>query len=189
MEPNNLGLAEAYLDYLWSRRNLYFVEVLMAKDCKLRDSLFGESTASEHVKAQVCEMHQGFPDIAYTLDGVIVNAGNQLALRWSAHGTHRGQLLGIPATRRAISLSGMLLLRFAEARMIAITSLWDPYCMFHQLGLVAAAHDVGALARSVASGVRITTANGHEQLVAGLLQERMSPTRPLVVDVDAQWDG
>lgn len=184
MTPSNLSIAQAYLDYLWSRRNLYFLELLVAPDCMVRDSLFGDSAESEHVEAQVCEMHEAFPDLAYSLEEVIADAGNQLALRWSARGTHRGPLLGIPATHRAISLAGVLLLRFAEARLIAITSLWEPYSMFQQLGLVPGAHQGSALAR-----IRLTkAASPRVDVAAVLLQERMSAKKAPAVDVDGQWD-
>lgn len=189
MTCRNLSVAQAYLDYLWSRRNLYFVELLVAPDCRVRDSLFGESTESEHVKAQVCEMHQGFPDLAYTIEEVIANAGGQLALRWSARGTHRGSLLGIPPTQRAFAISGILLLRFAEDRLSAITSLWEPLRMLEQLGLVPGSHEVDAPARSVESGIQNTKAPSEHADVAGvLLQECMSAASAPVVDLDAQWD-
>lgn len=189
LTSSNLSVAEAYLDYLWSRGNLHFLELLVAPDCKVRDSLFGESTDSEHVKAQVCEMHQAFPDLAYTIEEVIANAGNQLALRWSARGTHRGSLLGIPPTQRAFALSGILLMRFAEARLIAITSLWEPCSMLGQLGLVPGTHKLGALPQPIESGAPIArVAIARVDVSAVLLKERMSRARAPVVDVDAQWD-
>jgi steroid delta-isomerase-like uncharacterized protein len=183
LTSSNLSIAEAYLDYLWSRRNLYFLELLVAPDCKVRDSLFGESTEAEHVKMQICEMHEGFPDIAYTLEDVIANAGSQLAVRWSARGTHHGALLGIPATKRAVALSGVLLMRFAEARLTAITSVWEPCSMFQQLGLVQGSTKGSPLAR-----IQLTkAASPYTGVAPGLLQKRRSTTSAPSADVDAQW--
>lgn len=171
MSSNNLIVAQAYLDHLWSRRNLYFVDLLVAQNCKLSDPLFGEGAGHDHIKAQVCDMHQGFPDLAYTIAEVIANVGDQLALRWSARGIHRGSLMGIPATERAIAISGVLLLRLEKTKLIAITCLWEPYTMLQQLGLVPGAYEIQAPVRTVEARIAAPRA-----------------ARAPVVDVDAQWD-
>lgn len=184
MTATNLSVAQAYMDYLWSRRNLYFLEILVAESCAVRDSLFGESTQRDHVKAQVCEMHQAFPDLAYTIDEIIADAGDQLALRWSARGTHRGSLIGIPATERAISISGVLLLRFAEDKLVAITSLWQPYTMLQQLGLVPGAYVVPAHVPPVEARAPVAPIEARTPIARVAIVKVRAP----VVDIDAQWD-
>jgi len=177
MTVTNLSVAQAYLDYLWSRENFYFLDLLVAPTCKVRDSLFGESTESGHVRAQVTEMHQGFPDLAYTIDEIIADAGDQLALRWSARGTHRGSLIGIPATERAIEISGVLLLRFAEDKMTSITSLWEPYTMLQQLGLVPGAYEVRPPVRPVETRPPAPKAASPDPKPAGTRIARVPPIK------------
>jgi steroid delta-isomerase-like uncharacterized protein len=167
---SHLTVARAYLDCLSSPRGLDVFELLV-DDCKVRDSLFGESNEHEQVRAHVCEMQASFPDLAYTIDEVLADAGDQLALRWSASGTHRGPLMGIPATQRAISISGILLLRFAKTQLSAITSLWEPLSMLQQLALVP-------------EPVPGSEPSPNACCVEALAKECM----PAQVDVDAAWD-
>lgn len=54
----------------------------------------------------------GFPDIQYTIDGVVAS-GDMVLVRWTGRGTHRGEFLGIPATGAGVAWSGMNAFRFA----------------------------------------------------------------------------
>jgi len=192
MGSSNLIVAHAYLDHLWSRRNLYFIELLVAEDSRLIDPLFGEGTGQDHVRAQVGEMHQGFPDLAYNLDDVMANRGDQIAVRWSARGTHLGSLIGIPATARAMTISGLLLLRLANNRLISITSMWEPFHMLQQLGLVPGTDQVAPPVRSAEVRVHAPSAafaptHVDAELLQGA-QECVTAASAPGVDIDAQWD-
>lgn len=131
-------IARCYLSDLWSRGLLATADAIVAPSCELQDPLCGLRRGPDAIKAAVCELRLPFPDLAFSLDDVIVDAGDQLALSWTAHGTHRAPLLGIPATARRFHVSGMLLLRFRTSKLIAITMCWEPTELLQQLGLLGA---------------------------------------------------
>ncbi len=56
-----------------------------------------------------------FPDLRFTIDHLMAE-GDLVFAHLTAHGTHRGELLGIPPTDRAIRLAVMELYRLAMAR-------------------------------------------------------------------------
>ena len=58
----------------------------------------------------------GFPDLRAHIDDVVA-AGDQVALRLTFRGTHRGEFLGIPATGRAIEYVSHEFYRIADGRI------------------------------------------------------------------------
>jgi steroid delta-isomerase-like uncharacterized protein len=134
-------LARRYLSELWSRGDLATADELLTADCALHDPLCGDRTGRAAIKAAVAVLRLPFPDLAVSIDAIVVEAGAQIALRWFAHGTHRGALYGIPPTGRAFLISGLLLLRFAAGRLAVITASWEPILLLEQLGLLASSFD------------------------------------------------
>ena len=61
--------------------------------------------------------HAGFPGLRVTADEVIVS-GDRAVARWTAVGTHEGDLLGIPATHREVRMTGIDILRIADGLIV-----------------------------------------------------------------------
>ena len=59
---------------------------------------------------------RGFPDLRAHVDDVVA-AGDQVALRLTFRGTHRGEFLGIPATGRTIEYVSHEFYRIADGRI------------------------------------------------------------------------
>ncbi|MDX2088023.1 MAG: ester cyclase [Kofleriaceae bacterium] len=133
---DNRIIARRYLSELWSRGLLETADELIAPQCELNDPLCGVRVGPDGIKAAVSELRSTFPDLAVSLDAFIVEAGDQIALRWFAHGTHLGSFFTLPATGNAFLVSGLLLLRFKEGKLRAITACWEPTVLLGQLGLL-----------------------------------------------------
>ena len=61
--------------------------------------------------------HGGFPGLRVTADEVIVS-GDRAVVRWTAVGTHDGDLLGIPASHREVRMTGIDILRVADGLIV-----------------------------------------------------------------------
>lgn len=61
--------------------------------------------------------HGGFPGLRVTTDEVIVS-GDRAVVRWTAVGTHDGELLGIAATNREVQMTGIDILRIADGVIV-----------------------------------------------------------------------
>lgn len=133
MPSTNLKLARRYLGDLWWHARKAAVPDGFAARCTIRDSLIGDQVGAESLGAHVREIRRAFPELVWSIDAVVADEGSQLALDWSAHGTHQGAFAGIPATGQWIHVSGLLLLRFEGEQLIAITSRWNPRELFRQL--------------------------------------------------------
>lgn len=133
MPSNNVNVARRYLGELWSRGRYLAAHELVAPSCTVHDPLVGEYEGIEALTAHVRELRRAFPDLTWAIGEILADAGTQLALMWTATGTHRGPLGGLPATARPIELSGLLLLRFEGDKLVAITTRWDPQSLWRQL--------------------------------------------------------
>lgn len=184
----NRIIARRYLSELWSRGILETADELIAPHCELNDPLCGARVGPDGVKATVDEMRTMFPDLADSLDAFIVESGDQIALRWFAHGTHRAPFLTLPATGRAFLVSGLLLLRFAAGKLIAITACWEPTSLLEQLGLLDTCFETAPLPPLVEATPRSTSAVG--LIPSPPPEHRVSRTFTAVEDeseLDAGW--
>jgi steroid delta-isomerase-like uncharacterized protein len=71
-------------------------------------------------KAILVRLRRAFPDLQYRIEDVIT-AGDKVVLRWAAHGTHQGEYLGVPASGRAVSYTGITIY---ELRGERVARLW-----------------------------------------------------------------
>ena len=80
------------------------------------------------------QLRGAFPDIRFTIDDV-VSERNMVAARWTARMTHQGEHLGIPATRKSLTITGMIFLRIEGGKIHEGWNNWDQLAMARELGL------------------------------------------------------
>lgn len=73
-----------------------------------------------------------FPDLRHTVEAMIAE-GDQVAVRFSAQGTHLGQWLGFAPTGRTIHYTGVTLARIAGDKIIEHDTWWDKAALIEQL--------------------------------------------------------
>ena len=62
--------------------------------------------------------------------------GEKVVTRWTAHGTHQGELAGIPATGKSSTVSGIAIDRFVDGRIAETWGIFDEFGMMQQLGII-----------------------------------------------------
>jgi predicted ester cyclase len=78
---------------------------------------------------------KGFPDLRVEIDDIIAE-GEKVAHRFMFYGTHRGEFLGIAATGKSVSASGMQINLFSGGKCIEVWSVHDSYRFLTQIGAV-----------------------------------------------------
>jgi steroid delta-isomerase-like uncharacterized protein len=76
-----------------------------------------------------------FPDLQGTVEDQIAE-GDKVVIRWTARGTHQGELQGIPPTGKGVKVAGMVISRSAEGKLAESWEVFDTLGMMRQLGLV-----------------------------------------------------
>jgi predicted ester cyclase len=79
-----------------------------------------------------------FPDLTLSADDLLGD-GDRVVLRWTAHDTHQAELMGMPATGRRVTMTGIDILRVVDGRIVERWGEFNGVEMLQQLGTLPAA--------------------------------------------------
>jgi steroid delta-isomerase-like uncharacterized protein len=79
-------------------------------------------------------LRTGFPDASQTIDELIAE-GDKVVMRWTGRGTNRGEFMGIPATGKPVTVTGIDIFRLEGGTIVEHWSNWDMMGMMQQLGV------------------------------------------------------
>ncbi len=103
-------------------------------DLDALDDLMAPELAEEF-KRDVAEIRQAFPDYRGTSEIQIAEV-DMVANRWVAHGTHRGEFMGIAPTGREVTFRSIAIDRMADGKAVEGWIEWDLEDVVRQIGAV-----------------------------------------------------
>ena len=134
----NKEVVRAFIDGLFSEGDPAAVDRYLSEDFVNHDPPFGASTDREGMRAAGSTFRAAFPDWHSKLH-LLIAEGDLVAEVFTARGTHRGEMMGVAATGRDVSLRGINVFRVRGGR---ITERWgrlDDLGFIQQLGLAPSA--------------------------------------------------
>ena len=91
-------------------------------------------TGVEEGRKEVMLFRNAFPDIHQHIHELVAE-GNTVVHRWTSTGTHLGPFLGIPPTKRKLSIDGVTISKFGpEGKIVEIYNFHDRLAWMEQLG-------------------------------------------------------
>jgi steroid delta-isomerase-like uncharacterized protein len=146
-ETLNKAVVHRMFQEMWNEGNLDVVDELFAPDYAGHDPTdpnpeTREVSSAADAKAWVGMVRAAVPDIHFTVDDLIAE-GDKVIARWTAEGTHTGELMGIPPTGRRGTVSGILIYRLVEGKIKEGWQNWDTLGMLRQLGILPSPLDPG----------------------------------------------
>jgi steroid delta-isomerase-like uncharacterized protein len=84
-----------------------------------------------------------FPDLHFTIEDMM-GEGETVVTRFTARGTHRGELMGIPPTGKQVTFPGILISRITNGKIVEEWEVSDDLGMLQQLGVVPPPGQAGA---------------------------------------------
>ena len=121
-------------DELWTRGDLSVAEDTLTPNYTWRENA-NETTGRQEYKTFVAIYRGAFPDLSFEIEHILAE-GNLVAVRWIAHGTHTGDLNGLPPTQRKVRVAGTTITRMDAGRAAEEWTTWDEAGMLRQLGLL-----------------------------------------------------
>jgi steroid delta-isomerase-like uncharacterized protein len=92
-------------------------------------------TGPEGARQLVTVYRNAFPDLHFTIDEQIAE-GDKVVTRWTVDGTNKGELLGMPATGKSSTVTGIVVDRIANGKIAESWGIFDQFGMMQQLGVI-----------------------------------------------------
>jgi steroid delta-isomerase-like uncharacterized protein len=126
-------------DAAFNRHDAAALAALYSRDARLLDQAApGPIEGRVGVQQYMAGYFAAFPDLRWERIGIEVD-GNTLVEEWRATGTHDGDLPGLPATHRHVSVDGCSVMHFdGDGLVFEEHNYWDEAAMLRQLGAMPA---------------------------------------------------
>ena len=137
LSENNKTVARRFFEEVFGEGKLNVLDEIIAKDHVNSGpgSLPGLPTGPEGTKQLVTVYRNAFPDVHFTIDEQIAE-GDKVVTRWTAHGTHQGELAGIPATGNLSTVTGIAVDHIVNGKIAESWGIFDQFLMMQQLGVI-----------------------------------------------------
>jgi steroid delta-isomerase-like uncharacterized protein len=133
----NKALIQRFVEEAFNRGNLDIADEVYASSFASHDPTTAEGPSSpEDVKQFVNLYRRAFPDIHTTVEDLIAE-GNKVTYRWTARGTHQGEIMGVAPTGNQVTITGITIEQIAEGKIVEEWNNWDVLGVLQQLGAVA----------------------------------------------------
>lgn len=124
------------LEEMFSAGNLGVADEIIAADYVGHDSALPEPIRGPAgVKEAVAGYRAAFPDLTVTIKAQVTE-GDILVTRWTARGTHQGELFGVAPTGKQATVTGISIDRFSGGMIVESWTNWDALGLLQQLGAV-----------------------------------------------------
>jgi steroid delta-isomerase-like uncharacterized protein len=122
-EAQNTKLVKRWVEEVWNKKNDATVYELLSPDAVGHLEGFVTRGPADFL-AMRASLLGAFPDLELVVEDVLAQ-GDQVMMRWSGTGTHRGGTLGFAATDKPANFRGMTWMRFANDRIVEGWDSWN----------------------------------------------------------------
>ena len=116
-EAENKTIAQRFNEDVWGRGDEAALEKLLAPDFVDHGALPGQPPDRDGHKQILGVFRSAFPDLQVTTEEIIAE-GDKVVSRWTARGTHQGELMSIAPTGKEVTITGIDVLRIAEGKVV-----------------------------------------------------------------------
>ncbi len=113
----NKRIVHRLYDELFFKWNFAVVDELISPDFLGHEMPPEMPRGPEGIRQFYGGIRAGLPDVQLTVKDMI-GEKDKVVVRWSARATHRGIFLGIPATGKAVSFTGLAVYRLSKGKIV-----------------------------------------------------------------------
>ena len=128
----NKAIVLRHWEEVVSKGNLDLIDEIFAPDFVAHEA-DQDIRGPEGVRQFILMLRAAFPDLHITVEDVLAQ-GDKVVQRWSGHGSHQGELMGLPPSGKRISVAGITISRFEDGKVAEEWELYDMMGMMQQLG-------------------------------------------------------
>jgi steroid delta-isomerase-like uncharacterized protein len=133
---SNKAVIKDFIDGLFTKGDLGAVDTYLAEDFINHDPPFGVTPDRDGMRAAGSMMRAAFPDWHSELHELIAE-GDLVVERFTAGGTQRGEVMGVPPDGKTVSLPGINIFRLRDGLIVERWGLLDDLGFLRQLGVAS----------------------------------------------------
>ncbi len=135
MSEENKAKYRRFMEEVVTNGNFAVVDELVSPDFVYHTPGSQDLKGPDGIKQMIGMYRTAFPDLHMHVEEQIAE-GDTVVTRWTAHGTHNGELQGIPASGNEVTITGVAIGRFAAGLMVEETEIFDSLGMMQQIGAI-----------------------------------------------------
>jgi steroid delta-isomerase-like uncharacterized protein len=152
----NKAIVRRWFEDLFNGGNLDVADEIVAPNHVTHDPALPDILYGPEGQKQVVSLYRGaFPDAHITVEHQIA-AGNEVVTRWTGHGTHQGELMGVAPTGNRVEVPGITIDRVSGGKVEETWTNYDTMGMLRQIGAItqlgSAPHGKGGITPEEISG-------------------------------------
>jgi steroid delta-isomerase-like uncharacterized protein len=132
----NKEIVRDYIDRLFTNGDLTAVDDYLAEDYADHNPPFGSPAGREGMRGAAAMFRAAFPDWHAEV-GLLIAEGDLVCEQFTASGTQRGAVMGVPPSGKTVTLPGIQIFRIADGKIAERWGQLDELGLFRQLGLVS----------------------------------------------------
>jgi steroid delta-isomerase-like uncharacterized protein len=134
----NRALIQRFVEEVFNHGNLDDVDDIYAPDYVGHTAGSPEQTLGPEGVREFVELYRSaFPDLHTTIEDIVAE-GDKVAYRWTAVGTHRGELLGVAPSNNRVELTGITIERIEGSKIVETYNNFDQLGMMRQIEAIPA---------------------------------------------------
>lgn len=133
MSEANKNISHRVNEQVWNEGKLNLIDDLVSSDFVNHSAPPGLPADRDGFKQLVAIYRVAFPDVHITIEDILAE-GDRVMTRWSATGTHKGELLGIAPTEKKVTVTGMSENRISGGKVVEQWNEFDDLGMLQQIG-------------------------------------------------------
>lgn len=122
-----------HIQQVFNEGRVNLLDELLAPSYVYHEAPPGTLPGAEGIKQVVSMFRAAFPDLEITIDDQIAE-GDKVCSRATTRGTHQGEIFGIPATGKVVTMTGMTIVRIVEGQIAESWVKNDVMGLMNQLG-------------------------------------------------------
>lgn len=138
MLEENKNLIRRWFEEVWNKGRVDAINEMLAND-GIMHGLSNETGEPMHGLDAFREFHKkfydAFPSIVVTVEDTIAE-GDQVVARCTVRGQHTGDGLGVSATNKPILVTGIVIARVKDGKVVEAWNNFDFLSLYQQIGVV-----------------------------------------------------
>ena len=130
----NKAIARRYPEEVYNQGKLDVLDEIIDKNivAHWKPTINGLQPVKEYVSMN----QNAFPDVKLTIEDQIAE-GDKAVNRWTFTGTHKGEFRGIAPTGKTVKVTGIIIFKIADGKIVESWAINDALDWMQQLGAVS----------------------------------------------------